>query len=155
VEASNRAGDLMDLSLLSSNIEMHGNVWVNDNLRVFGDFMVVGSKDAVVPTENYGLRALSVIEMPETKFMDEGVAELINGLCRIDLDPIFLETIEPNTPETPFHRSPDALRLVNASSKRNRRYLFYCRRKRRAFWQIRMAVDSYKKRLCGRTNEKG
>ena len=85
-----------------AGIETHGNVWVNDDLRVFGD------KDAVVLTENYGLRALSVIEMPESKFMDEGVAELINGLCRIDLDPIFLETIEPNTPETPFivHLTP-------------------------------------------------
>ena len=61
-----------------------------------------------MPTENYGLRDLSVIEMPESKFMDEGVAELINGLSRIDLDPIFLETIEPNTTETPFivHLTP-------------------------------------------------
>jgi len=102
VQARNNHGSLMNLSLQGSNIEMDGDVWVND------DFMVLGDKYAAVPTENYGLRALSVLEMPETKFMDEGVAELINGLCRIDLDPIFLETIEPNTPETPFivHLTP-------------------------------------------------
>ena len=102
VHARNNYGGTIDLSLMGSNIRMNGNVWVDNNLRVFGN------KNAVVLTENYGLRALSVIEMPEYKFMDEGVAELINGLCRIDLDPIFLETIEPNTPETPFivHLTP-------------------------------------------------
>jgi hypothetical protein len=85
-----------------AGIEMHGNVWVNDDFRVFG------GKNAVVPTENYGLRDLSVLEMPEIKFMDEGVGELAGGACRIDIDPIFLETIEPNTPETPFivHLTP-------------------------------------------------
>ena len=85
-----------------AGIEMHGNVWVNDDFRVFG------GKNAVVLTENYGLRDLSVLEMPEIKFMDEGVGELAGGACRIDIDPIFLETIEPNTPETPFivHLTP-------------------------------------------------
>lgn len=102
VHARNNAGTAQALSLVGSNIEMHGNVWVNDDFKVFG------VKDAVVPTENYGGRALSVLEMPEIKFMDEGVGELAGGICRIDLDPIFLETIEPNTTETPFivHLTP-------------------------------------------------
>nr|WP_240961454.1 phage tail protein [Aneurinibacillus aneurinilyticus] len=67
-----------------------------------------GAKNAVVITENYGQRLLYSYEMPESKFGDEGVAELKDGICRIDLDPIFLETMEPNTKETPFivHLTP-------------------------------------------------
>ena len=85
-----------------AGIEMHGDVWVHDDLRVFGD------KPAVMLTENYGQRLLYSYETPESKFMDEGVGELASGACRIDIDPIFLETIEPNTPETPFivHLTP-------------------------------------------------
>ena len=42
------------------------------------------------------------------KIQDEGMAELENGQCRIEIDPIFLETIEPNTAETPWiiHLTP-------------------------------------------------
>lgn len=67
-----------------------------------------GAKNAVVVTKNYGQRLLYSYEMPESKFGDEGVAELVDGICRIDLDPIFLETMEPNTPDTPFivHLTP-------------------------------------------------
>ena len=84
---------------------MREDVWVYD------DFKVAGAKNAVVPTELW-VKRFSVLEMPESKFMDEGVAELINGLCRIDIDPIFLETIEPNTTETPFiHLTYDWLNL--------------------------------------------
>jgi len=75
---------------------------------VDGNHWVTGAKNAAVTTDSYGQRLLYSYEMPESKFMDEGVAELVNGACRVNIDPIFLETIEPNTAETPFivHLTP-------------------------------------------------
>lgn len=37
---------------------------------------------------------LYVIESPEVRFLDEGLARLQNGVAQVKLDPIFLETIE-------------------------------------------------------------
>ena len=75
---------------------------------ISGDYVAYGTKNAMVNTENYGKRLLYCIEATEVKFQDEGMAELENGLCRIEIDPIFLETIEPNTAETPWiiHLTP-------------------------------------------------
>ena len=75
---------------------------------ISGNYTAYGTKNAMVNTENYGKRLLYCIEATEVKFQDEGMAELENGLCRIEIDPIFLETIEPNTAETPWiiHLTP-------------------------------------------------
>ena len=62
---------------------------------ITGDYIATGTKNAIVNTDNYGQRLLNCIESTEVKFTDEGIAELENGLCRIEIDPIFLETIEP------------------------------------------------------------
>ncbi|MFZ1465384.1 MAG: hypothetical protein WAV60_15145, partial [Anaerolineae bacterium] len=43
---------------------------------------------------SYGQRKLYAIEAPDVRFSDEGLARLNNSEVRIDLDPIFLETIE-------------------------------------------------------------
>ena len=94
-----------------SNIEVKagtsGTVYV-DSTMVVDDFYATGTKDAVQETENYGYRSLTARESPEAKYVDEGKACLVNGECRIELDPIFLECIEPNTSETPwlFHLTP-------------------------------------------------
>ncbi|WP_434642783.1 hypothetical protein PQ692_00420 [Thermoanaerobacterium thermosaccharolyticum] len=84
-----------------------GTVYVYSTM-VVDDFYVTGTKDAVQETENYGYRSLTARESPEAKYVDEGKACLVNGECRIELDPIFLECIEPNTSETPwlFHLTP-------------------------------------------------
>ena len=84
-----------------------GTVYVYSTM-VVDDFYVTGTKDAVQKTENYGYRSLTARESPEAKYVDEGKACLVNGECRIELDPIFLECIEPNTSETPwlFHLTP-------------------------------------------------
>lgn len=75
---------------------------------IYGDYIAYGTKNAIVNTDNYGKRLLYCIEATEVKFQDVGMAELENGLCRIEIDPIFLETIEPNTAETPWiiHLTP-------------------------------------------------
>jgi hypothetical protein len=48
----------------------------------------------VVNTERFGPRKLYAAESPENRFFDEGLAHLQNGAARVELDPIFLETIE-------------------------------------------------------------
>jgi DNA-binding transcriptional regulator YbjK len=94
------------------HLHAHGDIIMNPGggyeVYVSGNHFVTGSKNAIMPTDSYGQRLLYSYETPESKFMDEGTAELISGFCRIDIDPIFLETIEPNTPETPFivHLTP-------------------------------------------------
>ncbi len=60
-----------------------------------GDFCGSGGKYAVVTTSE-GEALLSVIESPEVWFEDFGEGQLINGRTRIELDPLFLETVTIN-----------------------------------------------------------
>ncbi len=55
-----------------------------------------GTKSAVVDTESYGRRMLYTMESPEVWFEDFGRSELVNGKSRVDLDPVFLETVTIN-----------------------------------------------------------
>jgi hypothetical protein len=64
------------------------------SVEVPGDFTVGGDKSAVVETESYGGRKLYAFEQPTSRFGDEGRAELDDGTARVELDPIFLETVE-------------------------------------------------------------
>lgn len=75
---------------------------------ISGDYVAYGTKNAMVNTENYGKRLLYCIEATEVKFQDEGMAEIKDGYCKVELDQIFLETIEPNDKETPWiiHLTP-------------------------------------------------
>lgn len=101
------SGGVGDFRLLPDG-SMQAYLGSGKEFYIQGNHWVTGTKNAAVTTDSYGQRLLYCMEMPEIKFMDEGTGELINGLCRIDIDPIFLETIEPNTTETPFivHLTP-------------------------------------------------
>jgi hypothetical protein len=57
---------------------------------------LTGTKSAVVPTQSYGRRVLYVLESPEIWFEDFGSSKLSNGAARVDLDPVFLETVTIN-----------------------------------------------------------
>jgi hypothetical protein len=61
-----------------------------------GDLVATGTKSAVVATESYGERKLYAFEQATNRFGDEGQAELVDGTARVDLDPVFLETVEDN-----------------------------------------------------------
>jgi hypothetical protein len=62
-------------------------------VNVHGNFAVSGgSKTAIVPTSQ-GHRKLYCQESPEVWFEDFGEGQLQGGLARIDLDPLFLETV--------------------------------------------------------------
>jgi len=59
-----------------------------------GDFAVSGTKSSVVASASYGQRKLYAVEAPDVRFSDEGIAHLQVGMARVELNPIFLETIE-------------------------------------------------------------
>jgi hypothetical protein len=57
-----------------------------------GSFAASGAKSCVVKTSE-GPTMLYCQESPECWFEDFGEGQLTNGRCRIDLDPLFLETV--------------------------------------------------------------
>lgn len=65
-----------------------------DAVNVFGDLVVTGRKPRMVKTNNYQDRLLFCYETPTPLFGDIGEAVLDEeGLCYVDLDDIFSETI--------------------------------------------------------------
>lgn len=105
------------MEILSSEmfcgIETEGDFYIDvegdtEVMKVKGNCAVSKTKNCIHETKNYGRRFLSARESPEVKFVDEGAGRLENGVCRIDIDPIFLECIEPNTDTTPWlvHLTP-------------------------------------------------
>ncbi len=77
-----------------------------------GNWSVIGTKSAIVTTGNYGDRRLYAVESPDVRFSDEGMGRLQTATARIQLDPIFMETIEG---EFLIHLTPysDALLYVS------------------------------------------
>jgi len=86
------------LGAAGTNLRLGGaKVFINGPSTFFGDInMGSGTKYNIEQTENYGQRGLAVRESPEQRYVDEGMGTLVNGECRIDVDPIFLECIEPH-----------------------------------------------------------
>jgi len=71
----------------------NGDVMINGHAGVEGNFMVAGSKNAMVNTQNYGDRLLYSMESPEVWFEDFGSAKLQNGEAKVAIDKVFLETV--------------------------------------------------------------
>jgi hypothetical protein len=66
------------------------------SLNMAGNLVVGGSKNRAVKTENYGIRALNAYEMTESYFGDMKRNQIVNGMCIINIDPMFLETVTSN-----------------------------------------------------------
>ncbi len=62
-------------------------------IYVKGSLVVTGSKNAAVKTSK-GLALLHAVESPDPVFEDFGRAKLQGGKARVELDPLFAETIE-------------------------------------------------------------
>lgn len=92
----------------------------------WADFRMGGGaqKNLIIETENYGDRLMYAYEMPEQKFADEGVAKIVNGICIIILDPIFLETIEQLSDDNDYviHLTPYADMLIYVDKIENDRF---------------------------------
>lgn len=90
------------------------------DLTINGSLTVKGTKNRVVTTQNYGNRLMNAIESTYAVFEDFGTA-ITNekGYCAVDLDPIFLETVNTDYPYqcflTPF--SDDLSARINISYK--------------------------------------
>ena len=108
IHARNNAGTAQALSLIGSAVEIHGNAYIHDNATAYGNLHVAGnlsaggSKPARQVTENYGERYLYARESPDVRYIIEGRGTLVGRELKIDLDPIFLECIEPDTEENPW-----------------------------------------------------
>jgi hypothetical protein len=94
-DATVTASVLGDLNV-TGGIDAGGDIWAD------GDINCAGPKTAVEFTENYGKRYVYAEEAAELLYHDRGVAQLVNGEMTVQLDPIFLECIEPDTPQTPW-----------------------------------------------------
>ena len=65
------------------------------NLTVYGNLAVSGTKPRLIKTQNYGERLNYCYETPTPLFGDIGEAQLdSDGICYVDIDDIFSETIE-------------------------------------------------------------
>lgn len=78
-------------------------VTIDGELMVHGPLYVTGQPKNAIEHTSQGYVALAAVEAPEVLYIDRGIAELINGECRVDLDPLFLECIMPNSEETPWN----------------------------------------------------
>lgn len=72
------------------------------DFNVMGKFSVLGTKSSLVRTENYGERLLYAYETPEYLFATYGkIKTNEDGYGEVNIDPIFLETI--NTDSENYH----------------------------------------------------
>ncbi len=68
---------------------------VEGGVYAYGSIGCSGTKYRVVDTEHYGKVGMNAFETAEPYFSDIGSGEIAeDGTCRIDVDPIFAETIE-------------------------------------------------------------
>lgn len=86
--------NVLDIDQTNGHVGIGTNASPTEMLKVDGNFTATGTKAATVATENYGKHKLYAVEAADVRFSDEGLSQLIDGEARIDLDPIFAETIE-------------------------------------------------------------
>lgn len=81
---------------LSVGSRYENNVFsVRGNAAIIGDFKVVGNKNRLVYTKNYGKRLMNAFETAGAYFCDMGMDHIgADGTCIIHIDPVFLETVE-------------------------------------------------------------
>ena len=84
----------------------------SDTVHIYGNIEIWGEKPAVVPTQHYGVRTLYCEEADKCYFSTKGIAETVDGECRVQLDDIFIETIELNS------TSPYIIQLTSYSDAR-------------------------------------
>lgn len=79
----------------NSGVSIRGNTAITGNTVVFGKFIVADgfSKNCMQNTEHYGNRLINAYETAEYYYGDIGENETKNGLCQIDIDPIFAECV--------------------------------------------------------------
>lgn len=90
------------------------------DLTCLKNLNVLGTKNRLVKTQNYGNRLMNAIESTYAVFEDFGTAITDEkGYCAVDLDPIFLETVNTDYPYQCFLTplSDDLSARINISYK--------------------------------------
>lgn len=79
----------------NSGVAIKGKTAIVGDTVIFGKFIVADgySKHCMQTTEHYGKRLISAYETAEYYYGDIGENETKNGLCQIDIDPIFSECV--------------------------------------------------------------
>jgi hypothetical protein len=85
------------------NYGVFGRTLSTDGYGVYsaGNFVASGTKSCVVRTSR-GPTLMYCQESPENWFEDFGEGQLVNGRCRVELDPLFLETVTIDE-DNPIH----------------------------------------------------
>ena len=82
------------IEMISNIMQFRGSALFYDGVSVLGNLVVTGRKTRMVRTDNYQDRLLFCYETPTPLFGDIGEAVLDEeGLCYVDIDDIFSETI--------------------------------------------------------------
>ena len=84
------------IGIRALNTTFYGSAGVSGgDFAVFGNFSVSGTKSRLASTKNYNDRLLYCYEMPSPLFGDIGHGVIgSDGLCYVDIDSIFAETID-------------------------------------------------------------
>lgn len=89
--------------LIIDKIHVGSQILTNGNIIAYGNLTVSGSKNRAVKTKDYGTRCLGAYETASPYFGDIGEGQLDeSGNCTIQLDPIFLETVNTTLPYQVF-----------------------------------------------------
>jgi hypothetical protein len=94
---SNNADGRISLGWRREGDGVHGAVLtvLPTGVSIAGSYSATGTKSAIVPTMNYDDQLLYAMESPENRFEDFYEVMLdINGHAVVEMDPIFLETVE-------------------------------------------------------------
>ncbi|MBQ6144029.1 MAG: hypothetical protein IJI84_06115 [Clostridia bacterium] len=94
------ANDLMEIKCpQNSGVAIKGKTAIVGATVIFGDFIVADgyNKHCMQSTKHYGKRLINAYETAECYYGDIGESEIKNGLCQIDIDPIFAECVNLET----------------------------------------------------------
>lgn len=79
----------------NSGVIIRGNTAIVGNTVIFGKFMVADgfSKNCIQKTEHYGNRLINAYEIAEYYYGDIVESEVKNGICKVEIEPIFSECV--------------------------------------------------------------
>lgn len=123
-------------------------------VSVYGDLSVVGSKNAVVPSSK-GYIAINAYETAEYYFGDIGESQTDKqGVKIINLDPLFLETVNTSVPYQVFLSSYDDAKIwvfarndnmfIVKSDKPNVKFAWEIKAKRKDYENVRLKTVDLK-----------
>ena len=119
---------------------------IGSNLTVFGNLSSTGTKNRMVQTVNYGKRLMNAVESADAFFEDFGTAMTdAEGFCEVQLDDIFLETVNTDYDYhvflTPY--SDDYASKASIYSKSKDRFIVYGTPYTRFDWRISAKQKGY------------